>query len=111
MGGNGLGRNGRCSGEPIPFWPRSPSPSPSALGLIPTPPANGGHPVPGGDAGSANYPVDESTRPGLRMASVDGDDMWRGQKEGSVTNEIYNIHRLAQECLLLHVAWSVSYAC
>ena len=41
-GGSGPGRNGRCPGEPIPFWPGSTT---SALGLVPTQPANGGHPI------------------------------------------------------------------
>ena len=47
-GGSGLGRNGRCPGEPIPFWPVS---TPSALGLVPIQPADGGHPIPGGGGG------------------------------------------------------------
>ena len=46
----GSGRNGRHPDEPMPFWPGS---TPSALGLVPIPPANGGHPILGGDARSA----------------------------------------------------------
>ena len=38
----------------LPFWPR---PAPSALGLVPTPPANAGHPIPGGDSRSASHRV------------------------------------------------------
>ena len=50
------GKNGRRPGEPIPFWPGS---APSALGLVPTPPPNGGHPMPGHDSRSASYTVDD----------------------------------------------------
>ena len=53
-----LGRNGLRPGEPIQFWPRS---TPSALGLVPTPPANGGQSISGGggDSRSTSYPVDD----------------------------------------------------
>ena len=51
-----LGRNGRHPGEPIQFWPGS---APRTLGLVPTPSANGGHPILGSDSGSASYPVDD----------------------------------------------------
>ena len=55
-GGDGdPGRNGRRPGETILVWPGS---TPSAFGLVLTPPANGGHSIPGGDARSATYPVD-----------------------------------------------------
>ena len=56
-GVSGPGRNGRRPGEPIPFWPGS---TPSALGLVPTPPANGGHPIPGAAVRSATYTVDDA---------------------------------------------------
>ena len=42
---SGPGRNERRTGEPILVWPGSTS---SALSLVPTPPANGGHPIPEG---------------------------------------------------------------
>ena len=32
---------------------------------------------------SVTYPVDDVHQAGLRMASGDGDDIWRGQMEGS----------------------------
>ena len=44
-GGSGHGRNGRRQGEPITVWPEL---TPIALGLARTPPANSGHPIPGG---------------------------------------------------------------
>ena len=38
---------------------RSGQGAPSALGLVRTPPANGGHPIPEGDKKSATYQVDD----------------------------------------------------
>ena len=32
---------------------------PIVLGLVPTSPVNGGHPMPGGDSRSASYPADD----------------------------------------------------
>ena len=59
-GDSGPGRNGRRPGEPRPFWPGS---TPSALGLVPTPPANGGHSVPGGGGGDTRPANISLTRP------------------------------------------------
>ena len=51
---------------------------PSALGLVPTPPANDGHPFPGegeGDSSSATYPVDDVHQARLRRALGMGKDI------------------------------------
>ena len=55
-GDSGPERNGRRPGEPILFWPGS---TPSSLGLVLTPPANGGQPVPGDDTRSATYSMED----------------------------------------------------
>ena len=58
------------------------SPNPGRDGGIPQPPAAAYCP-----AGSRRPPVSRwttSTRPGVRRALGIGDDVWRGQKEGSV---------------------------
>ena len=78
---SGPGRNGRCPDEAIPFWPGS---TPSALGMAPALPANGGHPIPGASRGLPLTRWTTSTRPGLQKASGHEDDVWKGQKEGSV---------------------------
>ena len=73
IGDSGPGRNGHRPGEPMPFWPGS---TPSALGLVLTPAANGGHPIPGG--GIRDLLITRwttSTFPGIRRASGDGDDV------------------------------------
>ena len=49
-----LGEIDVARGEPILIWPVL---TRSALGLVPTPPANGGHPIPVADANSVTYPV------------------------------------------------------
>ena len=57
------------------------------LGMLRTPPASGGHPIPGGGG------LKVSLLPGADVHSLGpddivrwgvGDDSWRGQKEGSV---------------------------
>ena len=56
----GPGRNRRRPGEPIPCMPGS---APSALGLVPTPPTNDGHPILGGDSRPASDPLDDVYQP------------------------------------------------
>ena len=72
----GPGRNGRHSGEPIPFWLELTS---SALGLITIPPANGGHPIPGADTRSVTYSVDDVHQPGPDNGGRRGmgNDVWK----------------------------------
>ena len=50
-------RNGRRLGERMPVRPVS---TPSALDLVRTASASGGHPLPGGDSRSALFPVDDA---------------------------------------------------
>ena len=68
-GGSDSGRNGRHPGEPISVWPEL---TPSANGLVCTPPTNDGHPTPGGDLRSASYPVDDVHQAGSHGALEDG---------------------------------------
>ena len=77
----GPGRNGRRPGEPILAWPGS---STSALGLVPTPPANDGHPILGPTRGPPLTRWTTYTRPGLHIALGIGNDVQRGQNEGLV---------------------------
>ena len=52
------GRNGRHPGEAISFWTGS-TPQCHHGGLVSILPANGGHPIPGGDSRFASYPMDD----------------------------------------------------
>ena len=46
-GDGGPGSKGRRPGGPTPFSPFWPGSTPGTLGLVPAPPANGNHPMPG----------------------------------------------------------------
>ena len=54
-----------------------------------TPPANGGHPMPGGDTRSATYPVD-CVQPGPDYVGNRGmgDDVWRSKKRDLMRPEL-----------------------
>ena len=68
-GDSSPGINGRRPCEPMPFWPGS---TPSAFDLVLTPPANGGHPIPGDDSRSASYPVDDVQQGKMAKGVGDG---------------------------------------
>ena len=79
-GGSGSGKNGRRPDEPMLVWPGR---IPIALGLFRVPPASGGHRGRGGGGDLRSpYPVDDGPD-GIGRWGM-GDDVWKGQKEGSV---------------------------